>query len=93
MSSEKMVDTNGKETTPREYAKNLKISYHPTIVLFDKGKEILRIESMLYRYHFLESLRYVGERHYVQYPGIVYDYIDRKTKKLLESGQDVNIGE
>ena len=93
MSSEKMIDTNGKETTPRKYAENLKVSYHPTIVLFDKGKEILRIENMLYRYHFIESLRYVGERHYVQYPGIVYDYMDRKTEKLLESGQDVNIGE
>jgi len=92
-STEKMIDTNGKVTTPREYAKSLKISYHPTIVLFDKGKEILRIESMLYHYHFIESLRYVGERHYVQYPGIVYDYMDVKTEKLLESGQDVNIGE
>lgn len=92
-SSEKMIDTKGKETTPEEYAKSLKISYHPTIVLFDKDKEILRIESMLYHYHFLESLRYVGERHYVQYPGIVYDYMDIKTEKLLESGQDVNIGE
>jgi len=92
-SSEKIIDTNGKETTPQDYAKKLNISYHPTIVLFDKGKEILRIESMLYRYHFLESLRYVGERHYVQYPGIVYDYMDRKTEKLLESGQNVNIGE
>lgn len=92
-SDEKMIDANGKVTTPREYAKNLDISYHPTILLFDKGKEILRIESMLYRYHFLESLRYVGERHYVKYPDIVYDYMDRKTEKLLESGQDVNIGE
>jgi thioredoxin-related protein len=62
-SSKKLIDTNGKETTPREYAKSLKISYHPTTVLFDKGKEILRIESMLYHYHFVESLRYVGERH------------------------------
>ena len=92
-STEKMIDANGNVTTPEEYAKNLGISYHPTLLLFDKGKEILRIESMLYRYHFLESLRYVGERHYVKYPDIVYDYMDRKTEKLLESGQDVNIGE
>ncbi|MCW8928638.1 MAG: thioredoxin fold domain-containing protein [Gammaproteobacteria bacterium] len=92
-SSEKMIDTNGKETTPQEFAKNLKVSYHPTLVLFDKGKEILRIESQLYRYHFIESLRYVGERHYIQYPDSVFDYVNNKTEKLLQSGQDVNIGE
>lgn len=87
-----MIDTNGIETTPQEFAKKLKISYHPTLVLFDKGKEILRIESKLYHYHFIESLRYVGERHYVQYPDIVFDYMNKKTEKLLQSGQDVNIG-
>lgn len=92
-SSEKMIDVEGKMTTPQKYAEKLKISYHPTIVLFDKGKEILRIESMLYHYHFLESLRYVGERHHIQYPKVVYDYMDRKTEKLLEAGKDVNIGE
>ena len=93
LSSEKMIEFNGQQTTPRDYAEQLNISYYPTLVLFDKGKEILRIENKLYHYHFIESLRYVGERHYIQYPDIVFDYMNKKTEKLLESGQDVNIGE
>ena len=88
-----MVDIEGNTTTPRLYAEQLGLSYRPSIVLFDQGKEIMRIESRLFLFHFTEVLRYVGERHYQQYPDSFYDYLDVKTAELLDSGKNVNLGE
>ena len=77
----------------KEFAAKLGITYRPSIVLFDQGKEIVRIESMLYRYHFTGVLEYVAERQYEKYPGGPFRYMDVKTEELLESGEDVNISE
>jgi thioredoxin-related protein len=93
LSEEPIVDPAGKPTTPRRMAADLGLTYRPGLVLFDDGAEIMRIESLLYRYHFTEILRYVGERLYWQYPDSFYDYLDARTAELLAAGQDVNLGE
>ena len=53
LSDTPLIDLQGQKTTARDFAVNLGVTYRPSIVLFDKGKEIARIESMLYRYHWL----------------------------------------
>ena len=93
LSEEPITDVMGNPTTPRAYAEQLGLTYRPGIVLFDKHKEIMRIQSMLYSYHFTEILRYVGERHYEKYPESFYDYLDVKTEALLEQGKDVYFSE
>ncbi len=93
LSEEPIVDPAGNETTPKAWAEKLGVIYRPSIVLFDRGKEIARIESMLYRYHFTGVLEYVAERHYEQYPESPFRYIDAKTAELLESGKDVSIAD
>jgi len=93
LSTDPLIDVQGKATTPRDYAETLDLTYRPGIVLFDEGREIGRIQGMLYRYHFREMLRYVGERHYREYPDSFYDYLDVKTAETLASGKDVDIGE
>ncbi len=93
MSSQKLIDMNGKTTTPREYAEQLGLSYRPSIVLFDQGKEVMRIESRLFRFHFSEVLRYVGEQYYKKYPKNFYDYIGVKTAEILKSGKNINLAE
>ena len=60
-------------------------------MLFDRQKEMMRIQSMLYSYHFTEILRYVGERHYEQYPESFYDYLDVRTAEITASGRDVDL--
>lgn len=86
-----IVDPAGKATTPRAFAEQLGLSYRPGIVLFDKGREISRIDGMLYSYHFQEVLRYVGERHYEQYPNSFYDYLNVRTSEILESGKNIDL--
>ncbi|MBK1722172.1 thioredoxin family protein [Thiocystis violacea] len=83
----------GTKTTAKQLADRLGITYRPTLVLYDKGKEILRIESMLYRYHFLGLLEYVGQRQYETYPNAPFDYINAKTAKLTSQGKDVSVSD
>lgn len=92
LSDEPITDVDGNKTTPKAYAAKLGLTYRPGLVLFDKGMEIMRIQSQLYRYHFTEVLRYVGERHYEKYPDSFYDYLDVRTADILASGNDVDLG-
>jgi thioredoxin-related protein len=88
-----IVDVEGKATTMRAYAAKLGVDYWPTIVLFDRGREIVRIASMLYRYHFTGVLEYVGQRHYERYPASPFRYIDAKTEERLKAGKDVPLAD
>ena len=90
LSEEKLIDVVGNETSARAWADKLGISYRPAIVLFDKHKEIARIESMLYSYHFTELLRYVADRHYEKYPDDFYGWLDTRTAEILKSGKNVD---
>lgn len=93
LSEEPIVDVEGNQTTPRAYAEKLGLVYRPGIVLFDKGREVMRINSNLYSYHFEEILRYVGERHYETYPESFYDYLDVRTAEITASGRDVDLSQ
>lgn len=89
-STEPITDVQGQTTTPKAYAESLNLTYRPGVVLFDKGKEIARIDGMLRTYYFQEVLRYVGERHYERYPRL-RDYLAARTQEILNSGQDIDI--
>lgn len=92
MSDKPMTDLEGNKTTVKQFADSLNVSYTPAIVLFDEGEEKLRLENMLYRYHFVGMLEYVGNRHYKKFPDSPFDYVNNKTDRLLADGKDVNIG-
>lgn len=88
-----VVDPQGNRTTARAFAETLGIEYRPSIVLFDHGREIVRIDGMLYRFHFGGTLEYVAGRHYERYPGSPFRYINEKTAELTAMGQDVIIAD
>lgn len=97
-----IIDPQGKRTTARQYSAQLELSYFPSLLLFaqdegaqDEGqmREIMRIQSRLYGYHFREILRYVGEGFYKSYPKSFYDYLNVRTQELREAGQDVDVGD
>lgn len=92
-SQEPIIAPDGSATTPSALAASLGLTYSPSLVLFDGGREIARIASMLYRYHFIGVLEYVGEGHYARYPDSPFDYIDAKTAELTAAGQDVSIAD
>lgn len=86
-----IIDVEGNKTTPKAYAEKLGLSYRPTIVMFDRGREINRIDSMLYSFHFQQNLRYVGERGYERYNNNAQQYMQDSTQAILDSGRDINI--
>ena len=86
-----LKDMQGNATTPRSFAEAAGLTYRPGIILYDGGKEIGRIDGMLYSYHFQEMLRYVGERHYKTYPNSFYDYLGVRTAEILKTGKDVDL--
>ncbi|MBK1629850.1 thioredoxin [Thiohalocapsa halophila] len=92
-----LTGPDGQSTTGRQLAEALGIEYRPALVLMDGptgGKdEIARIESMLYRYHFVGLLEYVGLGKYRDFPDGPFDYIDDKTARLTAAGEDVSISD
>ncbi len=90
-SNDPIVDVEGNPTTPKAYAKRLGLTYRPGIVLFDKGREIRRIDGLLYTYHFQEVMRYVGERHYERFPTDFYEYLGERTEQILKSGRNIDL--
>ncbi len=90
-SDQAIIDVDGNKTTPKEYVNKLGLNYRPGIIMFDQGKEVMRIDALLYSYHFAGHLRYIGERHYHQYPESVFDYLRVYRQKILDSGQDIDI--
>ncbi|MES9855057.1 MAG: thioredoxin fold domain-containing protein [Sedimenticola sp.] len=86
-----IIDVDGNKTTPKEYARTLGLTYRPGVVLFDRNKEVIRIDGLLYTHHFQGVLRYVGERGYEQFPGELSKYMRTLTEKILASGKDIDI--
>ncbi|MCP3670133.1 MAG: thioredoxin fold domain-containing protein [Gammaproteobacteria bacterium] len=91
LSTEPIIDPAGKKTTVKDFVDSLDLTYRPGLLLFDKGKEIRRIDAMLYTYHFQETLRYVGEGHYVKYPTDFYEYLGQRTEAILQTGKDIDL--
>lgn len=86
-----LVTPDGRAMTASEFADELGIQYRPSLVMFDQGEEVVRIESMLYRFHFGGILDFVAGRHFERYPGRPFAYINEKTDRILATGEDVLI--
>lgn len=59
----------GKKLTAAQWSRKLNIDYTPTLVFFDgQGKEIIRIDSVVWFYRLRNVLRYVDSKAYLEYP-------------------------
>ena len=68
-SEQALVTPDGKKTSSKKWAEQLDINYSPTIVFFDEsGKEIIRIESVVWFYRLRNVLDYVLSGGYKKYP-------------------------
>jgi len=90
-SDQAIIDVEGNKTTPSAFARKLRLNYRPGIVMFDQGVEVMRIDALLFSYHFAGHLRYIGERHYKQYPDSVFDYLRVYRQKILDAGHDIDL--
>ncbi len=86
-----IIDFNGNKTTPKKWAESLALSYRPGIILFDEKKEVARIESQLYPFHFESVLRFGLDKHYKSYASYL-DLMAVRIERLTQEGVNVNIG-
>ena len=68
-SEQPVLTPDGKKLSSSKWAEQLDINYSPTIIFFDeKGKEIIRIESVVWFYRLHSVLTYVLSGGYKKYP-------------------------
>lgn len=64
-----IVTPDGRPTTARQWARDLGIFYAPSIVFFDeRGREIIRVDSVVRFFRLRNVLNYVISRGYIAYP-------------------------
>jgi thioredoxin-related protein len=91
-SDKEIIDVNGEKTSPKAWAKKADMTYRPGILLFNEGKQVAKIDALLYSFHFKEMFRYVSGKHYQQYPTFL-DYLNPRQQELLGSGVDIDISD
>ncbi len=91
-SNQPIVGPDGATTTPARWAKALKLSYRPALVLFNEGREVYRIDWQLYHQHLREALRYVSGGYYKQY-GALSQYRVAYRAELRKNGIDIDFAE
>ena len=89
-SDEKIINFNGKKTTPRQMVKDFDLNYRPGILLFDEGENVTKIDGKLFSFHFNTVLRYVSGKHYQYYPKFS-NYLRVRQAELLDQGIDINL--
>ena len=90
-STTKITDFNGRKISPLDWAAELNVAYRPGIVLFDEGKEVARVESMLFPLHFEHFLRFGLNKNHLKYSR--YGELMRARQEILfAQGIDTDVG-
>lgn len=64
-----VVTPDGKKTTTRKWAQAMNLDYAPTLIFFDeRGREIIRIDSVVWFYRLRNVLTYVSSKAYRTQP-------------------------
>jgi thioredoxin-related protein len=86
-----VITPDNQRITAREWAKQLEVTYAPSIVLFDsRGAEVIRSEAYFKIFHTQSLFDYVVSGGYRHEPSF-QRFISERADKLREQGVDVNI--
>jgi thioredoxin-related protein len=91
LSDEKLITPSGKRTTAKQWFEDLKLTYKPAIVFFDKtGEEIIRKDAFFKAYHTHGIMTYVLTEAYKTQPNF-QRYLEHKSDVLREQGVTVDL--
>jgi thioredoxin-related protein len=89
--NEPLVLPDGAKTTAAQWARDLNLSYAPSVVLFDtSGKEIFRVESYVRTFHLQSALDYVASNAYLMEPNF-QRYIQTRAAAIRERRGHVDV--
>jgi thioredoxin-related protein len=81
----------GARTTAEAWARELKVSYTPTIVFFDdRGQEVFRIEAYLRPFHLATSFDYVASGAFRTEPEF-QRFIQAKAERMRAQGTKIEL--
>ncbi|TNF99571.1 MAG: thioredoxin [Gammaproteobacteria bacterium] len=90
-SKARLITPDGRNTTAREWAKELNVQYGPSLVFFDdEGKEVFRTEAYLRAFHTQSVMDYVASAAYRKQPNL-QRYLDGRADSLRERGVEVDL--
>ena len=91
LSDSKLITPSGKRTTAKGWYEDLKLTYKPAVVFFDKqGVEIIRKDAFFKEYHFTGIIEYVATESY-KHQSNFQRYLEERSDKLREQGFTVDI--
>jgi thioredoxin-related protein len=85
-----LVTPQGAKMTADAWARALKVSYTPTVILFDRGREAFRIEAYVRPFHLAGALDYVAGGGYRTEPSF-QRYLQTQAERLRDRGETVDL--
>lgn len=85
-----VVTPAGERLTAHEWADRLNVAYVPTVVFFDRGKEVIRIEAVLKGFHTQSVMDYVASGAYKQQPNF-QRFIQSRADRMRKQGIAVDL--
>ncbi|MCG8427967.1 MAG: thioredoxin fold domain-containing protein [Chromatiales bacterium] len=90
-SNQQITTPDGRQLSTRNWAKELGVTFAPTVVLFDgNGQEVIRSEAYFKQFHTASIFNYVSSGDYRKQPSF-QRYLSARAEHIRETGQDVNI--
>jgi thioredoxin-related protein len=90
--NEPVITPEGRKTSAREWADRLGVNYLPTVVFFDRGREVIRSEAMFKAFHTQSMMEYVSSGAY-RNEDEFQRYIHARGERLRERGVTVDLWE
>lgn len=91
-SDEAIVTPDGRQLSVRDWARELDVKYAPSIVLFDRGEEVIRGEAFFKTFHTQGILEYARSGEYRDQPSF-QRWLEARADHFRELGLDVDIWE
>ena len=90
-STQKIVTPDGQLMTVRQWMDELALTFRPSLVMFNEGRELYRADGIKYHHHLSEGLAYVKSG-YTDYPAI-RDFKKAYRARMMENGRNVDFSE
>ncbi len=90
-SNQKIVTPGGKTMTTRQWMDELGLTFRPSLVMFNEGRELFRADGIKYHHHLSEGLAYVKSG-YIDYP-VIGDFKKAYRERMMANGRNVDFSE
>jgi thioredoxin-related protein len=80
----------GRRTTASNWARELKIAFAPTLVFFDRGSEVFRVEAYVRPFHLASALEYVESGAYRSEPSF-QRFVQARADRMRARGETVDL--